>query len=749
MQFDAAHEPIVVGQRLIIGSSRDNSVTSYDTRTGEEQWTYFTEGPVRFAPAAWGERIYIASDDGYLYCLRASDGALAWRFRGGPSERKVLGNERLISAWPARGAPVVTEGTVYFAAGIWPFEGVFLHALDAQTGEVIWTNDGDGSIYIKQPHNADSFAGVAPQGPLVAVGDKLLIPGGRSVPACYDRATGRLLYYQLAENAKRGGGSTVAASDRVFFNGGAVFDLATESHLGSIGQHVAFDEDRLYDGDGGKVRAWDLRSAEMKREQTVDRRGEKVTVSKWSIEQTGEAGAPRVTALIKAGSRLYVGSEGRLLAYVLPLPKKGDAQPVWEAAIEGTPLSLVAADDRLFAATQEGSLYCFGPAKEAPASPPRHEWNAAPLDGNPAWSNRAESILAATGIRDGYCLAWGDGSGGLVEELARRSELRIIVIEPDTKIANAFRRRLRAAGVGGDQVSVIAADPQKTPLPPYLASLAVAEYAAGARRRPARQRRLDARARRRRQHPRLERPLGQGAAGAAVVRRGRPTTPSCRGTGTVRSRRCWTAGCSSKAWTCCGRWTSTPAACCGRRAAGRRRAVRQHGPSAGGERQRHELHLHAERHLRGLPQSCVCSIRPPARSFRRVPFARLPAKEPPLWGYINVDGITSSAAPIRCSRKAGRPRRQRQLLVQQAPGGDGPPQRQSAVERGRPQSGGFRHNGVCIGGGGCMPSTASPARAGAAQAPRRNPEHKPRLVAFDLATGKELWSTEATCSARG
>ena len=131
------------------------------------------------------------------------------------ADRRILGNERVISTWPARGAPVVAEekdggATVYFAAGIWPFMGIFLHALDARTGKVIWTNDGDGSRYIKQPHNADSFAGVAPQGQLLVVDDKLLIAGGRSVSACYDRHTGKLLHFRLAENNKLGGGPEVA-----------------------------------------------------------------------------------------------------------------------------------------------------------------------------------------------------------------------------------------------------------------------------------------------------------------------------------------------------------------------------------------------------------------------------------------------------------------------------------------------------------------------------------------------------------
>lgn len=475
MQFDVAHEPIAAGQRLYLGSSHDNSVAAYDTRTGEAMWTFFAEGPVRFAPLAWRDKVYFASDDGYLYCLQAQDGSLAWRFRGGPSDRKILGNERLISAWPARGAPVIADDTIYFAAGIWPFMGVFLHALDAETGQVVWTNDGDGSIYIKQPHNADSFAGVAPQGPLVAVGDRLLVPGGRSVPACYDRSTGRLLYYRLADNAKRGGGSTVAATEHLILNGGAVFDLEAESYLGEMGDFAVFDRERWYDGEEGQIRTLDLKSSRLKTQETVDRKGEKTKVAKWSIEELGETGVPRLTTLIKAGSRLYAGAEGRLYAFALPLPKKDRAEPVWEAEIDGTPASLIAADDRLFAVTLEGRLYCFGDASAAPASPPQHKLPASSLAGGGEWESRAASLLKTSGVREGYCLAWGVGSGGLVSELARQSELRIVVIEPNAEVANAFRRKLRAAGVGGDRLTVVVADPMKTALPPYLAALAVAE----------------------------------------------------------------------------------------------------------------------------------------------------------------------------------------------------------------------------------------------------------------------------------
>ena len=39
--------------------------------------------------------------------LPQTTGALRWKFRGGPTDRKILGNKRLISTWPARGGAVL------------------------------------------------------------------------------------------------------------------------------------------------------------------------------------------------------------------------------------------------------------------------------------------------------------------------------------------------------------------------------------------------------------------------------------------------------------------------------------------------------------------------------------------------------------------------------------------------------------------------------------------------------------------
>lgn len=472
MQFDAVYEPIVVGQTLFLASSRTDSITALDTRTGAERWRFHADGPIRFAPLVWEGKLYCVSDDGYLYCLECGTGALLWKFRGGPSERKILGNDRLIATWPARGAPVVADGTIYFAAGIWPFMGVFLHALDARTGRVVWTNDGDSALYIKQPHNADAFAGVAPQGVLAVQGTTLLVPGGRSVPACYDRTTGKLLRYPLAENGKRGG-ADVAVCGTLLVNHGSAYELATQTYLGELGRQVVLTDDVLHTWKDGACRAFDLGTATIREVESKDRKGDTVKAKKWLLRETGACKLAAPEALLRAGSRLYAALPGEVVALRLPLAAKDDQAVVWRAKVAGTPAALAVADDRLFVATREGRILCYGP--DAVAAPRQHARPAAPVAMAPAWATQVRKLLGETRAHAGYGIVWGIGTGGLVTELARQSRLHLIVLDPDTARVARLRQQLVAAGLYGSRVAVLAADPATLPLPPYLASLLVSE----------------------------------------------------------------------------------------------------------------------------------------------------------------------------------------------------------------------------------------------------------------------------------
>jgi len=468
LTFDQAPCPVALGDIVFIGSTRTDRLTAYDAATGAELWHYCTNGPVRLAPAVWGDRVYAASDDGYLYCLDAGTGRLVWKFRGGPSDRLILGNERLISTWPARGGPVVAEGTVYFAAGIWPFMGIFLHALDADSGAVVWTSDGDGATFMPQPHHADSFAGVAPQGQLVVTGERLLVPGGRSVPACYDRATGKQLHFRLADS--RGGGSAVLARGKLYVNGGTAYDVESGRSLGTAAEPIALTDETLYCTTDGEVQAYSLASIVSAKPVAYYS-----ALPSWTLQRRYALAALQPTALCADASQLFVGGVGQVQAFATA--PDAPAGPCWQAAIQGTPLHLVVADSRLYVSTCEGRLYCFGPGQC-----PLQKYALPPVAAPPAddWTAQAADIVKTTAARAGWCVAWGAGDGRLVSELVRQSELRVVVVEPDADQAERLREQLLAEGVYPDRAAVHVGAPAALALPPYFASLMVAADLAAA-----------------------------------------------------------------------------------------------------------------------------------------------------------------------------------------------------------------------------------------------------------------------------
>jgi len=79
------------------------------------------------------------SADGYVYCLRADDGELVWRFRAAPRERRVVSYGQVESAWPVHGSVLVEGGVACFAAGRSSYldGGIRLYRLEAATGKLL------------------------------------------------------------------------------------------------------------------------------------------------------------------------------------------------------------------------------------------------------------------------------------------------------------------------------------------------------------------------------------------------------------------------------------------------------------------------------------------------------------------------------------------------------------------------------------------------------------------------------------
>jgi outer membrane protein assembly factor BamB len=454
MTYDRVFEPVVLGERVFIGFNDTDKVVALDLRTGKELWAFYTDGPVRFAPVAWRDKVYFTSDDGHLYCVGAADGQLQWKLRGGPSAQKVLGNQRVISAWPARGGPVLRDGRVYFAASIWPFMGTFIYAVDAETGKVVWVNDGTGAQFIKQPHNAPSFAGVAPQGALVATKDILLVPGGRSIPAAFDRHTGEFLHYQLATSGKGNGGSFVAANESEYFvhtrlRGVRNYDLKT----GKAGKLT--NSEPVLDGTAFYTAATNRNGAVV--------RSLNGTNTLWEVKADASGD------LIKAGRRLYAAGSNSLTAIEVS-PNGRAARVAWTQSLRGGAERLLAANGKLLAVSLDGRIHVFGAEKAKPFT--RRDEPKSPQP-DAVVVAKAKAILAETDASEGYALWLGVNDGVLLEAVLANSKLYIVGVEPDAAKADALRRRLDAAGRYGTRATVHVGDPVSFKAPPYLANLIV------------------------------------------------------------------------------------------------------------------------------------------------------------------------------------------------------------------------------------------------------------------------------------
>jgi len=524
LHFDASYEPVVLGQRLFVASPNDGSVVAYATDTGEELWRFYADGPVRLAPVAFHDSVYIGSDDGYLYCLDAAAGKLRWKVRGAPEERRPyrhLGNGRLVSFWPVRGGPVLADDVVYFGAGIWPTLGIFVHAVDARSGQRLWTNaDGHAIENVRIDHNYLHESGLSPQGHMLIAGDLLVVPNGRSMPARLDRATGRLLYF--VQGYRNGDSRVTISGDLALVGDSGVVSLkdgreiasrwasaGDEAPAGWSNQKDLFEGpmfpykflpgcdhravlsgDMAYGLDRGVLYAYDVAHAATALYDQDDQ-GHILRPARWEVPlrwklDLGAAGAlPDGVApgslshrsLIRAGNRLYGHAGRRLLA--IELPGAPDASPsvAWWKDLDEEPASLIAADERLFVVTTGGSLLAFGGVRVEPVVFTRPE--AASLDPPAADVSRVEQLLQVTQTREGYAVVCGLSDGRMVEALLGETDMHVIAIDPDPQLVDSLRRRL-ADGPYATRFQTVLDDPSAMELPPYLATLYLSEHPGGA-----------------------------------------------------------------------------------------------------------------------------------------------------------------------------------------------------------------------------------------------------------------------------
>ena len=527
MCADVTYAPIAAEGLLFVPSNVTDQVMACDLATGVVKWQLITEGPVRLAPAYGGGNVYFGSDDGHLYCVSARAGELRWKMRGAPEshpDSRMLVNGRLCSRWPVRGAPVIHEGVVYFGAGIWPEEGVYVCAVRLDTGKLLWRSDA--MSYVKDgmsDHGRPYDLSLPPQGYLAVIGGKLAVPSGRSLAAWFDLATGRMEPYTCfysKHNPPRGTWY-LSGTDNYFVQGGNWFGTRSDAAPPmppelKDAKSPAIWSRQPTEGELHVVKNRPFLNADTYRLHPENSYIEPVLTS--TRIYTSEF-ADELKYLVPRGhTQVAFPDYDRIVARDLTHPQwrsielrhisyargKGKVKlprlefPVlWELK---SPLRvLVKAGNRLYAGGKD-IVAAIAIPKESEG--PQVAWqekiegtpvNALVADGklvvvtetgnvycfgpngrNPAKASASRARVPRVSPRSGYACLLGWCDGARAKTLARERDYRVIVFEPDAAKAAEAREDLVRAALYGRQIQVLQHDLASVLLTPYWANLVVA-----------------------------------------------------------------------------------------------------------------------------------------------------------------------------------------------------------------------------------------------------------------------------------
>jgi outer membrane protein assembly factor BamB len=109
--------PTAAGGRVFVADAEGHRVLALSAKDGQTLWSFRTGGRVDTPTTIHQGRCLFGCRDGWVYCLRADDGALVWRTRAAPAEQYVVAFGQVESAWPAPGSVAVQDDLVLLGAG--------------------------------------------------------------------------------------------------------------------------------------------------------------------------------------------------------------------------------------------------------------------------------------------------------------------------------------------------------------------------------------------------------------------------------------------------------------------------------------------------------------------------------------------------------------------------------------------------------------------------------------------------------
>lgn len=424
---DVAPVPVIGSGKVVFATTLDE-VRCVDLRTGRTEWRHFCGAPARYAPTLSGGRVFVGADDGQVQALDLASGRPVWSATVGSGGRWIAGNGRPVQVHPVRTGLLVSDGTVFVGAGLFPIEGTFLVALDVSDGRVKWRRD---------------LGNESPQGYLVDAGADILVPQGRASPRLYrksDGSPGRAVASASGTVAVVSEGETLAGPGPT-----GKFE-ATQAASGArivsyAGRQMAVTRDRSYVVDGLELLALD-------RARLKQFRGDLARATLWKAPCGGG------TALAVAGGRVYCGTSDTLEVFDAGTGRPEASLPV------GNPVVAVAVDEAgVVVSSRDGMVRAFLPAGETAAMPSPAFLEAPPVDSR--HEAEVRKWLEPLPPGPGWALWAGTGDPrGTVAALVRNSRLQITVLASGEGAAQELRKMFAGHGWLGTRVSVVPRAPE-------------------------------------------------------------------------------------------------------------------------------------------------------------------------------------------------------------------------------------------------------------------------------------------------
>ncbi len=111
--------PVIERNKVVVAAGK--KLMAFDTRRAVRRWTFTSGGLITGAPATYGRRVYVGSNDGVVYCLDSNNGRIVWRF-------PIEGVRKGVSG------PLSIAGDVVYAR----FGKTNLAALSVTNGSLLW-----------------------------------------------------------------------------------------------------------------------------------------------------------------------------------------------------------------------------------------------------------------------------------------------------------------------------------------------------------------------------------------------------------------------------------------------------------------------------------------------------------------------------------------------------------------------------------------------------------------------------------